>query len=46
MFTYDDAPLNFVCAYCGDVKPHDDQAPDEQHKPCCWACKREREPRS
>lgn len=44
MFTYDDDNRNFVCAYCGDVKPRDDQAPDEREKPCCWACKRELEP--
>ena len=41
-----DAPRDFTCAYCGDVKPLDDQAPDEREKPCCWTCKREKEPRS
>lgn len=39
-----DADFNFTCAYCGDVKHTDDQAPDEHKLPCCWVCKREMEP--
>ena len=44
MFTNDDDARNFLCAFCGDIKPRDDQAPDECKKPCCWKCKREMEP--
>lgn len=43
MFTDADDNRSFVCAFCGDVKPRDDQAPDEREKPCCWPCKREKE---